>query len=125
MRFARHPALIAAFLALVVLAGAVSWPLVWPIVKPVNPDVSTERFPVNGPVRQASLAWQSPPFRCDSLNAQDCFEMFHRHTTNEAVTTVPIMPVFDRDRSASIRPETDACLADVFHRGDRCVMRSR
>jgi hypothetical protein len=126
MRFARHPALIAAFLALTVLAGAVSWPLVWPIFKPANPDVSTERPPVNGPVRQANLAWQNPPFRCDSLNAQDCFEMFHRHTTGAPVTTVPFTPVFDRDDRAAVgRADTDACLSDVPHRGDRCVMRGR
>jgi hypothetical protein len=126
MRFARHPALIAVFLAVIVLAGAVSWPLVWPMFKPASSEVSTERFPVNGPVRQASLALQSPPFRCDSLNAQDCFEMFHRHDSRSAMTTIPFMPLLDRaDRSASSRPETDACLADVFHRGDRCVMRTR
>ena len=124
MRFARHPALIAAFLALIVLAGAVSWPLVWPIFKPMNPDVSTEASPVNGPARQANLTWQSPRFRCDSLNAQDCFEMFHRHTTNEPVTTVPFMPVFDRSNLAGGgRTETDACLSGDFHRGDRCLTR--
>jgi hypothetical protein len=126
MRFARHPALIAAFLALVVVGVAISWPMVWPIFEPPNPEVSTDRPVVNGPVRQANLALESPPFRCDSLNAQDCFEMFHRHESKSAITAVPFMPVFDRaDRSASNRPETDACLADVFHRGDRCVIRSR
>jgi hypothetical protein len=124
MRFARHPALIAAFLALIVLAGAVSWPLVWPIFKPVIPDVSSEGPPINGPVRQAYLALQSPRFRCDSLNAQDCFEMFHRHTTNEPVTTVPFMPVLDRGGLFAVgRTDTDACLSGDFHRGDRCLIR--
>ena len=77
--------------------------------------------PVNGPVRQANLAWQSPPFRCDSLNAQDCFEMFQRHQSGMAMTTVAAQPVLNRFAPSANEP-TD-CTLNEGHRGDRCFMR--
>src|SRR5262245_4501536 len=81
MRFARHPALIAAFLALAVVGLAIAWPMIWPIFEP---EVSRERLAVNGAVRQADLApSQGRRFRCDSAVAQDCFEMFHRHESRQ------------------------------------------
>ena len=114
MRLARPSAFI-----LALLTAALIWTAVWH----VTPEVSTERPTVNGPVTRLDHLSSAAPFRCDSLFAKDCFEMFHRHATN-AVTTVPFMPVFDRGDLAGVgRTETDACLSGDFHRGDRCLMR--
>jgi hypothetical protein len=115
MRFARPSAFV-----LALLTAALIWTAVWHM----TPEVSTEQLVVNGPVARLDHVSNAAPFRCDSLLAQDCFEMFHRHTTSAAVTTVPFMPVFDRrDLAAVGRADTDACLSNVFHRGDRCLMR--
>jgi hypothetical protein len=122
MGFARHPALIAAFLALLVLATALSWPR----NPTANPEVSTEvpvvnGAAINGPVRRADLPLSPPPFRCDSLAAKDCFEMFQRYQSSMATTTVPAQPVLNRfDRSGN---EPADCALNAGHRGDRCLMR--
>jgi hypothetical protein len=111
MRLARPSAFI-----LAVLMSALIWTAVWY----VTPDVSTERSTVNGPVTTLDHISSAAPFRCDSLLAKDCFEMFHRHTAT-ATTTVPFMPVFDRSDLAGVG-RTDACWSGDFHRGDRCLM---
>ena len=122
MGFARHPALIAAFLALLVLATALSWPR----NPTANPEVSTEvpvvnGAAINGPMLRANLPLSDRPFRCDSLAAKDCFEMFHRYQSSMAMTTVPVGPFLNRfDRSAN-KPAD--CALDTGHRGDRCLMR--
>ena len=123
MRFARPSAFV-----LAVLTAALIWTAVWRM----TPEVSTEQPLVNGPMhgpmhgpRMTSLhlAKGAAPFRCDSVLARDCFEMFHRHSASTAMTAVPFMPVLDRGDLAAVgRTETDACLSDVFHRGDRCLM---
>jgi hypothetical protein len=116
MRLARPSAFI-----LALLMAALIWTAVWHL----TPDVSTERAGVNGPVPRIQTASNVSRFRCDSLYAKDCFEMFHRHG-GDAVTTVPFMPVLDRgDLAGAGRNETDACLSDIFHRGDRCLMRDK
>jgi hypothetical protein len=122
MGFARHPALIAALLALLVLATALSWPR----NPTANPEVSTEMpmvngAAINGPVRRSDLALSPPPFRCDSLAAKDCFEMFQRYQSSMAITTVPAEHVLNRfDRSAN---EAADCALNAGHRGDRCLTR--
>ena len=114
MRLARPSAFV-----LAVLTAALIWTAVWHM----TPEVSRERPAVNGPATRLQYASTVAPFRCDSLFAKDCFEMFHRHITNEAVTTVPFTPVFDRgDLAAVDRADSDACLSGDFHRGDRCLM---
>jgi hypothetical protein len=119
MGFARHPALIAAFLALLVVATALSWPR----NPTANPEVSTE-LPVvngaaiNGPMQRADLPLSPPPFRCDSLAAKDCFEMFQRYQSSMAMTTVPAVHFLNRfDWSAN---EPADCALNAGLRGDRC-----
>jgi hypothetical protein len=123
MGFARHPALIAALLALLVLATAASWPR----NPTANPEVSTEMPMINGavidgPVRRSDhLALSTPPFRCDSLAAKDCFEMFQRYQSSMAITTVPAEHFLNRvDRSAN---DPADCALNAGHRGDRCPTR--
>jgi hypothetical protein len=114
MRLARPSAFVLALL----MAG-----LIWTAVWQLTPEVSTQRPTVNGPVARLDPVSNIAPFRCDSLFANDCFEMFHRHAPN-AVTTVPFMPVLHRGDLAGVgRTEPDACLSGDFHRGDRCLMR--
>jgi hypothetical protein len=121
MGFARHPALIAALLALLVVATALSWPR----NPTANPEVSTEMpvvngAAINGPVQRADLPLSPPPFRCDSLAAKDCFEMFQRYQSSMAITTVPAEHVSNRfDRSANAPAD---CALNAGHRGDRCLM---
>ena len=122
MGFARHPALIAAFLALLVIATALSWPR----NPTANPEVSTEvpavnGTAINGPMQRADLPLSPPPFRCDSLAAKDCFEMFQRYQSSMAMTTVPAERFLNRfDRSAN---EPADCALNAGHRGDRCLTR--
>jgi hypothetical protein len=113
MRLARP----SAFIFALIMAG-----LIWAAVWHMSPEVSTGRPVVNGPVPALDRVSSAARFRCDSLFAKDCFEMFHRQASN--VTTVPFMPVFDRsDLAGAGGIESDGCLSDVSHRGDRCLMR--
>jgi hypothetical protein len=75
--------------------------------------------------RMASLdpAKGATRFRCDSLVAEDCFEMFHRQSPTQAAA-VPFMPVFDFGNAPGLaRTETAVCLPDALHRDDRCLKR--
>jgi hypothetical protein len=126
MGFARHPALIATFLALLVVATALSWPRNSTRNPTANPEVSTEMplfngAAINGPVQRVDLPLSPPPFRCDSLAAKDCFEMFQRYQSSMAITTVPAQHFLNRvDRSAN---EPADCALNARHRGDRCPIR--
>ena len=76
---------------------------------------------INGPLQRADLPLSPPPFRCDSLAAKDCFEMFQRYQSSMAITTVPAKHVLNRfDRSAN---EPADCALNAGHRGNRCLMR--
>jgi hypothetical protein len=77
MRSARPSAFIVA-----VLTAALIWTAAWHM----TPEVATEQPMVNGPVTRLDAS-NAPRFRCDSLFAKDCFEMFHRRTA-VATTTV-------------------------------------
>ena len=118
MRLARPSAFI-----LAVFTAALVWAAVWQL----SPLVSTQWPMVNESAhgRLASLnpAQGAARFRCDSLVAEDCFEMFHRHTPSQAAATGPFTLVLDFGNAPGAgRTEADACLPDAPHR-DRCLTR--
>jgi hypothetical protein len=119
MRLVRPSAFI-----LAVFTAALVWAAVWHM----TPDLSTRRPMVNesmhGRMANLDLAKDAARFRCDSLVAEDCFEMFHRHTTNAPASAAPFMPKFDFGNTRGVaRMQSDACSSDVMHRGDRCLTR--
>jgi hypothetical protein len=120
MRLARHPALIAAFLALGLVAVAMSWPMIWPTISPLlqltTRELSTEQPAVNGPVAEM------PRFRCDSLAAQDCFEMFQRHLARTANAPVETQHLLNRFTPRN--QESAACALNAGDRDDRCMLRN-
>src|SRR5262245_16521221 len=85
MCFSRPSAFILALLTASLIGTASSY---------MTPGVSAELPMVNGPVTRLDRVADVAAFRCDSLSAKDCFEMFHRRTADLA-TTVPFMPLFD------------------------------
>ena len=118
MRFAWPSAFI-----LAVLIAAAICTAVWQL----SPEIFAQRPMISEPIpgRMASLdpAKGAARFRCDSLVAEDCFEMFHRQSSTQAAA-VPFMPVFDFGSVPGLgRTETAACLSDALHRDDRCPTR--
>ncbi len=92
------------------------------ISRPVQ-EVSTEIPLVTEEAPPLTLsAAEATPFRCDSVQARDCFEMFQRHNTR--ITVAERRP-FDRVAAAEpSRTESISCGLKVTHRGDQCLLRS-
>ena len=89
------------------------------------PELSTESLAVNGPAPKLDFTRIAmPPFRCDSLQARDCFEMFQRHQARASNTTVAVASLGDHFEPAE-QSDTIACGVSVTHRGDRCLVRAR
>jgi hypothetical protein len=87
-----------------------------------DPEVATERLAVNG--SELGIAEvESPPFRCDSARARDCFEMFQRHSGGKtAVVKVAAATMLERVAPPTLAGQEPAgCLLDTGH---RCALRS-
>jgi|EndMetStandDraft_8_1072994.scaffolds.fasta_scaffold1241659_1 hypothetical protein len=76
MQFARPSAFI-----LAVLTAALIWTAAWQMTPEPSTRQPTVNAPMHGSVASLDLVKGAARFRCDSAVAQDCFEMFHRHTT--------------------------------------------
>lgn len=110
MTLARNAAILLAFIA---LAAA----------RPMHdPEVTTDLSAVNAP-EFAIAQPESPPFRCDSANARDCFEMFQRHSRGATdVVKVASATMLDRVAPPTLAVHEPAgCLLDTGH---RCPLRS-
>ena len=113
MTLARNGAILLAFLA---LAAA----------RPMHdPDVATDLSAVNPPEIVIAQP-ETPPFRCDSANARDCFEMFQRQgrTTTTAVKVASATMLERFAPPVLVGTEAAGCLLDTGHRSDRCPLRS-
>jgi hypothetical protein len=115
MRLARNAAILLAFIA---LAAA----------RPMHdPEVTTDWAAVNAWETAFAIAeTEQAPFRCDSAQARDCFEMFQRHSRGSTeVVTVASAALLDRVATPTLAGQEPAgCLLDTGHRGDRCPLRS-